>query len=120
MGFSEHLSQIVKSVDGAVAASVMGFDGIAVETEMTSLADGLELTTAWVEYANVLNQLKVAVQGLKTGPMSELAVNSERLLTLVRMVNKDYFLVLGLLPSGNYGKGRYLLRITAPKLALEL
>lgn len=120
MGFSDHLSQIVKSVDGAVAASVMGFDGIAIETHQTPAADGLELSTAWVEYANVLNQLKGTAETLKTGKVSEVVVSSEKLLTLVRLVNQDYFLVLGLLPTGNYGKGRYVLRVTAPKVAAEL
>jgi hypothetical protein len=32
MGFREHLEGVVGSVDGSVACSVMGFDGIAVET----------------------------------------------------------------------------------------
>jgi hypothetical protein len=41
-------------------------------------------------------------------------------LTIMRMVNADYFVVLALLPEGNYGKGRYALRLAAPKLAKEL
>lgn len=120
MAFSEHLSLIMKSVDGAVAASVMGFDGIAIETQQTSAAASLDLSTAWVEYANVLSQLKATAETLKTGRLSEVVVSSEKLLTLVRLVNKDYFLVLGLVPTGNYGKGRYVLRVTAPKVAAEL
>jgi predicted regulator of Ras-like GTPase activity (Roadblock/LC7/MglB family) len=125
MGFSEQLKEMVASVDGAVACSVMGFDGIAVETHnaeiaMAQTAD-LELSNAWVEYSNLLQQLKkAAAENLKTGPISELSVNTEKVLTVMRMVNQDYFVVMGLLPTGNYGKARYVLRLGAPKLAKEL
>jgi predicted regulator of Ras-like GTPase activity (Roadblock/LC7/MglB family) len=122
MGFGEHLDAVVNSVDGAIAASVMGFDGIAVETRQhkpEAMAE-LDLTAAWVEFANVLSQLKLAAETLKTGKVQELSLASEKVHTIVRIVNQDYFMVLGLQPSGNIGKGRYLLRVTAPKVAAEL
>ncbi|MBL9037317.1 MAG: hypothetical protein JNG84_02275 [Archangium sp.] len=122
MAFTEHLQRIVSSVDGAIACSVMGFDGIAVETQHAADNDGtsLELSNAWVEFANVLSQLKSTAETLKTGKVAELSINSENVITLMRMVNADYFVVLALKPSENYGKGRYVLRITAPKLAADL
>jgi len=39
---------------------------------------------------------------------------------LMRLVSPEYFLVLAMKPEGNYGKGRYVLRITAPKVKAEL
>ncbi|MDX2009766.1 MAG: hypothetical protein SFW67_06235 [Myxococcaceae bacterium] len=121
--FAEHLKSIVQQVDGAIACSVMGFDGIAVETEprdMPESAAELDLQAAWVEFANLMSQAKQTAETLKTGKVAELSINSEKVITLLRMVNQDYFLVLGLLPSGNYGKARYVLRLTAPKVAKEL
>lgn len=124
MSFAEQLTSIVSSVEGAIACSVMGFDGIAVETvqapALAQQAADLEVTSAWVEYGNVLGQLKAGTEGLKAGTVSELTVNTDKLITLMRLVTPEYFLVLGLLPSGNLGKGRYVLRITGPKLASEL
>lgn len=124
MSFLNHLETIVAQVDGAIACSVMGFDGIAVETHQAPAAAAqtasLELTTAWVEYANILSQLKIAAETLKTGAISEVSFNSEHLITLMRMVTPEYFLVVGLKPSGNYGKARYVMRITAPKVKSEL
>lgn len=120
MSFLTHLESVVNQVDGAVACSVMGFDGISVETHQAADAQDLELNTAWVEYANILSQLKNAAEILKTGAVSEVSINTERVLTLVRMVTPEYFLVLALKPEGNYGKGRYVLRITAPKVKAEL
>ncbi len=124
MSFLPHLEAIVSQVEGAIACSVMGFDGIAVETHQSKSggdqAAQLELTNAWVEYANLLQQAKNVAEGLKTGAVAELSVNSEKVITLMRLVNSEYFLVLGLKPDGNYGKARYVMRITAPKLKAEL
>jgi predicted regulator of Ras-like GTPase activity (Roadblock/LC7/MglB family) len=122
--FGDTLKNIVSSVDGAIACSVMGFDGIAVETlqpdASAKTSADLELSVAWVEFANLLTQLKNVAGTLKTGAIAELSVNSEKCLTLMRLVNSDYFLVLALLPSGNYGKARYAMRIAAPLVAKEL
>ncbi len=122
MSFRASLEEVVKSVSGSVACSVMGFDGIAVETvqpDAQSAAD-LDVGTALIEYGNLLSQLKQAAEGLKTGQVTEISVNTDKLLTIMRMVNNDYYVVLALLPDGNYGKGRYALRLAAPKLAREL
>jgi predicted regulator of Ras-like GTPase activity (Roadblock/LC7/MglB family) len=124
MAFLPHLESVVTQVDGAIACSVMGFDGIAVETfQAPSAADAaasLELTSAWVEYGNTLSQLKNGAELLKAGAVAEVSINTDKLITLMRMVTPEYFVVLGLKPEGNYGKGRYVLRVTAPKLKAEL
>ena len=120
MSFLTHLESVVNQVDGAIACSVMGFDGIAVETHQKSGAEELELQSTWVEFANILTQAKTAAEALKTGKVEELSINTENLISVLRLVNNDYFLVLALKPSGNYGKGRYVLRITAPKIQSEL
>ena len=120
MSFLSHLESVVSQVDGALACSVMGFDGIAVETHQVDGSAELELSTVWVEYANILTQVKSAAALLKTGAVTELSINSEKVVTLMRMVSPEYFLVLALTPEGNYGKGRYVLRLTAPKVKAEL
>jgi predicted regulator of Ras-like GTPase activity (Roadblock/LC7/MglB family) len=120
MSFRTHLESVVNQVDGALACSVMGFDGIAVETYQREEAAELELNGAWVEYANLLSQLRQAAETLKTGTVQEVSVNSEKVLTLMRLVSPEYFLVLALQADGNYGKGRYVLRVTAPKIHAEL
>lgn len=124
MGFREHLEAVVGSVSGSVACSLMGFDGIAVDTHQPEARAGdaaaVDLTTALIEYGNLLAQLKGTALTLKAGPVAELSVNSDKLLTIMRMVNQDYYVVLAMTPDGNYGKGRYALRLAAPKLAKEL
>lgn len=120
MSFRTHLESVVNQVDGALACSVMGFDGIAVDTFQRDEAAELDLSGAWVEYANLLTQLRHAAEMLKTGAVSEVSVNSEKVLTVMRLVSPEYFLVLALRADGNFGKGRYVLRVTAPKVRAEL
>lgn len=124
MGFREHLESVVGSVDGSVTCSLVGFDGIAVESfqpdSKAEEAASLELSAALTEYGNLLGQLKSTAQTLKTGAVAEVSVNSEKIITVMRMVNPEYYVVLAMTPDGNYGKGRYALRLAAPKLAKEL
>jgi predicted regulator of Ras-like GTPase activity (Roadblock/LC7/MglB family) len=120
MSFLTHLESVVNQVDGALACSVMGFDGIAVETHQKESLSDVELQNTWVEYANVVTQLRNAAELLRTGEISEVSINTERVITLMRMVTTDYFLVLAMKPDANYGKGRYVLRVTAPKVKSEL
>jgi len=120
MAFLAHLEAVVNQVPGALACSVMGFDGIPVETHQSDDAVEMDLQPSWVEYANMLAQIRGAAEGLRTGAVSEMAVSSERVITLMRLVSPEYFLVLAMKPEGNYGKGRYVLRITAPKVKAEL
>jgi predicted regulator of Ras-like GTPase activity (Roadblock/LC7/MglB family) len=120
MSFRTHLESVVNQVDGALACSVMGFDGISVETHQKEEAADLELNGTWVEYANLLGQLRQAAEALKTGEVQEVSVNSERVMTLMRLISPEYFLILALRTDGNYGKGRYVLRVIAPKIRAEL
>lgn len=124
MGFREHLEAVVNSVSGSVACSLVGFDGIAVDTHQPESraadAAAIDLNAALTEYGNLLSQLKSTALTLKTGAIGEMSVNTEKVITIMRMVNQEYYVVLALLPDGNYGKGRYALRLAAPKLAKEL
>ncbi|MCL2012458.1 MAG: hypothetical protein FWG75_06705 [Cystobacterineae bacterium] len=122
MAFEAHLKAVVSGVEGAVACSLMGFDGIAVSTypRQEELDFSVDLLSAWIEYSNVLSQMKNAAEILRTGNVVELHVGTEKLFTLMRLVSHDYFVVLGMLPDGNLGKGRYLLRLVVPQLKSEL
>jgi predicted regulator of Ras-like GTPase activity (Roadblock/LC7/MglB family) len=124
MGFREHLEAVVTSVDGSVTCSLVGFDGIPIESfqpdARAEAAATMELSNALTEYGNLLGQLKTTAETLKTGAVAEVSVNSEKVITIMRMVNSEYYVVLAMTPDGNYGKGRYALRLAAPKLAKEL
>jgi len=60
MGFKEDLEQICGKVEGSFAASVMGFDGIPIETVEARPPDGIELQTLLIEYSGILSQVRQA------------------------------------------------------------
>jgi len=98
----------------------MGLDGIEVETWMATNAAGAGVKALLVEYAAFLRLLREAAQANDAGELSETTFNTDRLVTVARMVSPDYFMAVALLPDGNQGKARYLLRIVAPKVKAEL
>ncbi|HEX4803052.1 MAG TPA: hypothetical protein VFV14_06055 [Myxococcaceae bacterium] len=120
MSFIDQLQAVVSQVDGALACSIMGFDGIAVETHQVANAGDLDLSTACVEFATILTQLKTAAEQMRAGAVSEVSINTEKVTAVMRPLSAEYFLVLALRPDGNFGKGRYALRVAAPKVRAEL
>lgn len=120
MSFVDQLQAVVSQVDGALACSIMGFDGIAVETHQVADAGDLDLGAACVEFATILTHLKTAAEQLRAGEVSEVSINTEKVTAVLRPLSSEYFLVLALRPDGNFGKGRYALRVAAPKVRAEL
>ena len=119
MGFREHLEKICASVEGAVAASVMGFDGIAIDTHEQRSAGGLDLTSLLIEYANILSQVRTAAGVLQSGDVQELIISTDKLTTISRPLGPEYFLMLAIAPEGNWGKARFVLRVSAPEVQRE-
>jgi predicted regulator of Ras-like GTPase activity (Roadblock/LC7/MglB family) len=117
--FRENLARMVDSVEGGVAGLLMGFDGIAVETYARPAAP-IDISIVGMEFSVVLNRVREAAAVLEVGGVQEIAIRAENLSVIVRVLNADYFVALAITPGGNFGKGRYLLRITAPKLQTEL
>ncbi len=117
--FQESLKRLVAETDGAVAGLLMGFDGIAVDSFSAQGSD-VDITTVGMEFSFILTQVRKAAEILEVGGVQEIAIRCEKLTILIRVVNQDYFVALAVKPEGNYGKGRYLLRMVAPKLQTEL
>jgi predicted regulator of Ras-like GTPase activity (Roadblock/LC7/MglB family) len=120
--FESQLRTICASVQGAVAATIMGNDGIPVTAYEVEEADddGVDVSSLLVEYSSLIGQVQRSAQMFAAGGLEELSITSERLTTIIRPVTGEYFLALAMRSSANFGKGRYLLRIHAPRLAGEL
>lgn len=120
MSFRQHLQDVCQGVEGAVACSLMGLDGIEVDSWVAEVPPELGLASLLVEYSGVLRTLREAVQANHAGELSEMSIKTDRLVTVARVVSPDYFMAVALQPEGNQGKARYLLRIAAPKVKVEL
>lgn len=117
--FKEALQKVVDGTQGGLAGLLMDFEGIPLETYTTTDAP-FDIEVVGAEISVVVKAIQRASEMLDAGETKEVAFKSERMVTLIRIINESYFLALSLSPDGNFGKGRYLLRITAPKVQAEL
>ncbi len=117
--FAETLKKVVDGVDGAMAAVVMGLDGIPVETYVRA-TDRVDVTTVGMEFSFILGQIKKAGDSLQVGGLEELAVKAQRLLLVCRMLSPQYFVAIAMAPEGNFGKCRYMVRMASPVLSAQL
>jgi predicted regulator of Ras-like GTPase activity (Roadblock/LC7/MglB family) len=119
MGFREHLQAICKGCEGALACSLMGVDGIEVDTHVEEGGD-VDVKSLLVEYSGLFRTAREAAEAHAAGDITELFIETEKVLTVARLISPEYYMVVALSPGGSLGKARYLLRVTAPRLRSEL
>ena len=117
--FRENLMKVVDNVEGGLASLLMGFDGIAVETYSRD-AGALDINIVGMEFSFILTQVRKAAEILEVGDVQEITIKTETLNVVMRVLNHEYFLALALGPGGNFGKGRFMLRVVGPKMTTDL
>src|SRR5665647_1711311 len=115
MSLRDLLNATVQSVDGALAAAIMGYDGIPID-EVTVEQSEFDMQLLSVEYATLLKEIKRAVEIIKMGDLEEVTISTTRTCVVVRVLNDDLFAALIMNRDGNIGKGRYLLKIKSSEV----
>ncbi len=119
MSMRDILNTIVDGVDGALAAIIMAYDGIPIDEAAVEQSD-FDTQLLSVEYATVLKEIKRAVDVIKAGDMEEVSIATSQTRVVMRVLNDELFIALILRRDGNFGKGRYLLKIKSYDLMQEL
>jgi predicted regulator of Ras-like GTPase activity (Roadblock/LC7/MglB family) len=117
MSFSDILKEVVDGTEGALGALIVGLDGIPVEEY--SLNSDLDVQSMTVEYSALLKEIEKGSQAARLGSTKEVTVIADKAMIMLRRLNDEYFFVLIIRPEGNFGKGRFLLRMSVPKLLKE-
>ncbi len=117
--FQSVLKDVVESADGGVAALVMDLDGIALDSYSKPDAR-FDIQMVGIELSVVIKGVTQASSMLEVGSAHEVAIVADELVTVVRMVNEQYFVALSLEPGSNIGKARYVLRTRVPAMVSEL
>jgi predicted regulator of Ras-like GTPase activity (Roadblock/LC7/MglB family) len=117
--FKEALRGAVDSTDGGIAGLLMDFEGIPVESYARDGAS-FDIEAVGAEVSVVVKAIQRATEMLEAGDTREVSFKSDKMMTLIRVINDSYFVAMTLAPEGNFGKGRYMLRLLAPQLKSEL
>ena len=117
MSFSDILKEVVDGTEGSLGALIVGLDGIPVE-EYTVSRD-VDVQSMTVEFSSLLKEIEKGSQSAEIGSTREVTVIADKAMIMLRRLNDEYFFVLILKPEGNFGKGRFLLRMSAPRLLKE-
>lgn len=117
MNFADILKETVDKVDGAVSAMIIASDGIPVEEyDKEKLID---LTGLGAEASAMIRDIGLAAENLRLGEAREFSIISDLCGIIMRKINSDYYLALVIRPDGNYGKGRFVLKTTVPRIESE-
>lgn len=117
--FRVALQAICGALPGALAVTLMGNDGIAVDTVYGTSSE-LEIPSLIIEYAALLDQARRSAQMFEAGGLQEMAIQSESMMAIIRPLTSEYFLALALEPDASAGRGRYLMRVHAHALTQAL
>ena len=117
--FKEALQTIVEKTDGSLGALIMGADGLSVEKYFTEAGVEANLDIAAAEFTSLVRSATRSGNDLDLGELRELVVTLGSVTFVMRLFNKDYFVVLALKHDGNLGRGRYELRKAELMLAKE-
>jgi predicted regulator of Ras-like GTPase activity (Roadblock/LC7/MglB family) len=117
--FKEALQGAVEGTQGGIAGLLMDFEGIPLESYSKDQNE-FDIETVGAEVSVVVKAIQRATEMLEAGETQEVAFKSDRMVTLIRVLNQSYFVAMTLAPGGNLGKGRFLLRVIAPRLLKEL
>jgi predicted regulator of Ras-like GTPase activity (Roadblock/LC7/MglB family) len=117
--FKELLDTIIEHTEGSLGALIMGTDGIAVEKVLGEAGMEANLDVAAAEFTSLVRSAQRAGVDTGLGGLREMVISLEGAMMLMRLLSRDYFVVLALSSEGNLGRGRFELRKAELKLAKE-
>lgn len=116
--FGQTLSDARSRIEGALAISLIGLDGIAVET--MKVQDDVPIESLAAELGSFVKSIRLTNTELHLGDVEQFSLVTDRYVTFLSEVTEEYFVLLVLARDGNYGRARYELSKLKFKLKDEL
>ena len=114
--FRQTLAGIRDRVEGVVGISLIGLDGIAIE----SINDGgVPLDVLGAEFGGFIKSIRPNAE-LNTGEVLQFSLVTEKYITFLSAITPEYFVLLVMRPDGNYGRARFELLKAKEALREEL
>jgi predicted regulator of Ras-like GTPase activity (Roadblock/LC7/MglB family) len=102
--FKNVLQGISDRVEGTLAVSLIGLDGIAIDTINR---DAIPLDVLGAEFGGFIKSIRLSNTDLNTGEVEQFSLVTEKYTTFLSAVTPEYFVILVLRPDGNYGRARF-------------
>lgn len=102
--FREVLQSMRDRIEGTIALSLIGLDGIAVETINP---ERVPLDVIGAEFGGFIKSIRLSGTELNTGEVLQFALVTEKYITFLSEVTPEYYVLLVLRPDGNYGRARF-------------
>ena len=108
MTLHDRLEGVVRSVYGALAVSLVAKDGMPVDSVWNTSDPQLEVVAA--EMLAQIQFITESGDNLAKGPVRLLSVSTSQYTILLSAISADYYLLLVLNPTANYGQARFEMR----------
>lgn len=115
--FKEVLQGILDRVEGTLAVSLIGLDGIAVESIQS---DSVPLDIMGAEFGGFVKSVRLSNTDLHAGDVLQFALVTEKYITFLSAITPEYYVLLVMNPEGNYGRARFELEKAKHLLRDEL
>ena len=118
MNFDKILKDIVESIEGAIGAAVMGFDGILVAKYLRDKS-GLDIESLAIEFSKVISESSRISKSVNVGNLMEISLSAKDHCLVFYILPDNYFVTLLLNEGASIGKGRYILKRNASELIAQ-
>lgn len=116
--FQDTLRRIAERVEGTQAVSLVGIDGIPIDSYRS--AEGVSVESVAAELGAFVKSVEGPRTSMYSAPVQQLAVMTDRSTAILSRVTREYYLLLLLSREGNLGRGRFELKKAAVALEKEL
>ena len=117
MSFRGVLDGIRQRVDGTLAVSLIGLDGITID----GINPGsVPLDVIGAEFSGFIKSIRLSNTELNTGQVLQFSLVTEKYTAFVSAITQEYYVVLITAPEGNYGRARFELARAKQLLGEEL
>jgi predicted regulator of Ras-like GTPase activity (Roadblock/LC7/MglB family) len=117
VSFRGVLDGIRERVDGTLAVSLIGLDGITIDFINPG---SVPLDVMGAEFSGFIKSIRLSNTELNTGQVLQFSLVTERYTAFVSAITPDYYVVLVTTPDGNYGRARFELARAKQLLGEEL
>ncbi len=117
MELEKRIEEILNRESSVSAALIIDKDGIVIaDRTKNERSKAHELA---IEYVTAMKQILKVTDILNLGKLEEVLISTASSIIVIRLITRDYYLILITQTEGNIGKAKYLAKLVSEKLEEE-